>query len=143
MEIPTISIGSNRQLLKETPDLWNTDAVPDHLIIGNLMEDFVAYIIKNLVSNPEEVVISSSTLDEEVLRVEIRVADEDVGKVIGRRGNTINALRTIVRTVATRLGQKAQVELIQTERQMQAAEEKREETPEDAESIATPELALS
>ncbi|MCC5831435.1 MAG: KH domain-containing protein [Chlamydiales bacterium] len=78
------------------------------------MEEFVAYIIKNLVSHPEEVSVSSS-LDQEKVRIEIRVAKEDVGKVIGRRGNTINALRTIVRTVATRLGQKAQVELIQSD----------------------------
>lgn len=76
------------------------------------MEDFVAYIIKNLVSKPEEVYVSSSD-DQEQIGIEIRVAAEDVGKVIGRRGNTINALRTIVRTVATRLGRKAQVELIQ------------------------------
>ncbi|MCH9627428.1 MAG: hypothetical protein S4CHLAM2_10680 [Chlamydiales bacterium] len=78
------------------------------------MEEFVAYIIKNLVSNPEDVLVSSSA-DQEKVRIEIRVAQEDVGKVIGRRGNTINALRTIVRTVATRLGQKAQVELIQND----------------------------
>jgi uncharacterized protein len=78
------------------------------------MEDFVAYIIKNLVSKPEEVIVSSSDdQHHEQICIEIRVAAEDVGKVIGRRGNTINALRTIVRTVATRLGRKAQVELIQ------------------------------
>jgi predicted RNA-binding protein YlqC (UPF0109 family) len=76
------------------------------------MEDFVAYIIKNLVSKPDDVLVSSSD-DQEQICIEIRVAAEDVGKVIGRRGNTINALRTIVRTVATRLGRKAQVELIQ------------------------------
>lgn len=80
--------------------------------IGTYMEDFVAYIIKNLVSKPEDVFVSSSD-DQEQISIEIRVASEDVGKVIGRRGNTINALRIIVRTVATRLGRKAQVELIQ------------------------------
>jgi uncharacterized protein len=76
------------------------------------MEDFVAYIIKNLVSKPDDVLVSSSD-DQEQICIEVRVAAEDVGKVIGRRGNTINALRTIVRTVATRIGRKAQVELIQ------------------------------
>lgn len=76
------------------------------------MEEFVAYIIKNLVSNPESVQVFA-TEDQERIRLEIRVGSEDVGKVIGRRGNTINALRTIVRTVATRLGRKAQVELVQ------------------------------
>ena len=85
------------------------------------MEEFVAYIIKNLVSNPEDVTVSSSP-DQEKVRIEIRVAKDDVGKVIGRRGNTINALRTIVRTVATRLGQKVQVELIQADQPEGAGE---------------------
>jgi len=80
------------------------------------MEDFVAYIIKNLVSNPEDVTVSSS-VDQDRINIEIRVASDDVGKVIGRRGNTINALRTIVRTVATRLGSKVQVELIQPDQE--------------------------
>lgn len=78
------------------------------------MEEFVAYIIKNLVSKPESVVVSTTEGDEYIV-IEIRVAAEDVGKVIGRRGNTINALRTIVRTVATRLGRRVQIELIQPE----------------------------
>ena len=85
------------------------------------MEDFVAYIIKNLVSKPEDVLVSSSD-DQEQICIEIRVAAEDVGKVIGRRGNTINALRTIVRTVATRLGRKAQVELIQPDQETRSAD---------------------
>lgn len=83
------------------------------------MEEFVAYIIKNLVSKPEDVTVCSSS-DQEKTRIEIRVAQEDVGKVIGRRGNTINALRTIVRTVATRLGQRVQVELIQADAEGEA-----------------------
>jgi len=96
------------------------------------MEDFVAYIIKNLVSKPEEVAVSSSD-DQEQICIEIRVAAEDVGKVIGRRGNTINALRTIVRTVATRLGRKAQVELIQPDQTSRVLmqESPEEEAPEE------------
>jgi predicted RNA-binding protein YlqC (UPF0109 family) len=91
------------------------------------MELFVAYIIKNLVSKPEEVVVTLSD-DNDQIYIEIRVATEDVGKVIGRRGNTINALRTIVRTVATRLGRKAQLELIQTDSAHQKEEEEMTET---------------
>lgn len=78
------------------------------------MEEFVAYLVKNLVSSPNQVQVTSKD-DNGVLRVEIRVAQEDVGKVIGRRGNTINALRTISRTVATRLGRHVHLELIQPE----------------------------
>ena len=105
------------------------------------MEEFVAYIIKNLVSHPDEVSITSSP-DEEKVRIEIRVAQEDVGKVIGRRGNTINALRTIVRTVATRLGQKVQVELIQADEpdaEPVAVEEAEPVAVEEAEPVAVEE----
>jgi predicted RNA-binding protein YlqC (UPF0109 family) len=82
------------------------------------MEEFVAYIIKNLVSRPDAVQVTAKE-GAEMLKLEIRVAPEDVGKMIGRKGNTINALRTIVRTVATRLGRQVQVELMQPERQAQ------------------------
>lgn len=96
------------------------------------MEDFVAYIIKNLVSKPEDVKVSSSDQQEQIC-IEIRVAAEDVGKVIGRRGNTINALRTIVRTVATRLGRKAQVELVQPDQTRSIVAESHPGEPEEIE----------
>lgn len=92
------------------------------------MEEFVAYIIKNLVSFPADVNVSSYE-DGDRLKIEIHVAQDDVGKIIGRKGNTINALRTIVRTVATRLGRKVQVELIQADKPEQSMIETAE--PED------------
>lgn len=93
------------------------------------MEEFIAYLVKNLVSSPDQVTISCEE-EESGYRLEIRVADDDVGKVIGRKGNTINALRTICRTVAARLGKRAQVELIQEETvQEQAALESSEAMP--------------
>jgi uncharacterized protein len=85
------------------------------------MEEFVAYIIKNLVSDPASVIVNC-TEEEQRLLIEIRVSQEDVGKIIGRRGNTINALRTIVRTVATRLGRKVQIDLIQSENEGESEE---------------------
>ena len=97
------------------------------------MEEFVAYIIKNLVSVPEGVNVSSHQ-DGDRLKIEIRVDQEDVGKIIGRKGNTINALRTIVRTVATRLGQRVQVELIQEEGE---PEEVMSASPEEVENECT------
>lgn len=78
------------------------------------MEEFVAYLVKNLVATPSEVNVTSKE-EEGVMRLEIRVAEGDIGKVIGRKGNTINALRIIVRTVAARLGRHVQVELVQRE----------------------------
>ena len=78
------------------------------------MEEFVAYLVKNLVSSPADVSVTSKE-ENGVLRMEIRVAKDDVGKVIGRRGHTINALRIISRTVSTRLGRQVHLELIQPE----------------------------
>jgi len=95
------------------------------------MEEFVAYIIKNLVSEPGAVQVSSEP-GQDVLTIKIRVAPSDVGKMIGRKGNTINALRTIVRTVATRLSQKVQVELIQPERPAKLMDVEPEEIAEEA-----------
>lgn len=78
------------------------------------MEEFVAYIVKNLVDDPESVKIRS-TEDEtnESIKLEIHVAPEDIGKIIGRRGNTIHALRTILRRVCARLKKKIQIDLVQ------------------------------
>ncbi|EPP34694.1 KH domain protein [Chlamydia ibidis] len=80
------------------------------------MEEFVAYIVKNLVADPEAVEIRSIE-DEanESIKLEIRVAPDDIGKIIGRRGNTIHALRTILRRVCARLKKKIQIDLIQPE----------------------------
>ncbi|WP_348663199.1 KH domain-containing protein [Chlamydia vaughanii] len=80
------------------------------------MEEFVAYIVKNLVAEPEAVEIRSIQ-DEagESIKLEIRVAPDDIGKIIGRRGNTIHALRTILRRVCARLKKKIQIDLIQPE----------------------------
>lgn len=77
------------------------------------MEEFVAYIIKNLVSEPGAVQVKCEERDQ-TFHISVAVASQDVGKVIGRKGVAINALRTIIRTVAARLERKAQLELVQT-----------------------------
>ena len=79
-----------------------------------IMEEFVAYLVKNLVSNPDEVKVSLRE-EEGRIEIDIRVAHEDIGKVIGRGGNTVNALRTITRVIAARLGKRVHLELLQEE----------------------------
>lgn len=76
------------------------------------MEEFVAYVIRNLVDTPEDVKIDIfDGLKNSV--VEIRVHDDDVARLVGRQGKTIKALRQIVVTVAARLGRKVRLEIIQ------------------------------
>lgn len=76
------------------------------------MEEFVAYLIKNMVNNPDAVDIRSLE-GQSGLLIEIRVAPEDVGKVVGRQGNVIRSLRTLAGTIGARLGRRIHLEIIQ------------------------------
>lgn len=76
------------------------------------MEDFVAYVIRNLVDSPDDVQISIFDGERSSV-VEIQVAEGDVAKLVGRQGRTIKALRTIAMTVAARLGRKVRLEIVQ------------------------------
>jgi len=75
------------------------------------MKEFVEYIVKNLVEHPENVDIRCYEKESRVL-VEVRVNPLDMGKVVGKGGGTINALRTIVSQICARLGLKGHLELI-------------------------------
>lgn len=76
------------------------------------MEEFVSYLIKNLVDQPDEVKISVFDGEKSTV-VEIVVDSGDVAKLVGRQGRTIKALRTIAMTVAARFGRKVRLEIIQ------------------------------
>lgn len=72
----------------------------------------VEYVVRGLVSQPAAVRVEA-TERERMLVVEVRVAPDDVGKVIGRRGRVIGALRTVARTAAARAGRRVHVEIVQ------------------------------
>lgn len=76
------------------------------------MEEFVAYLIKNIVNVPEQVDVRAVENPNGLL-IEIRVASEDVGKVVGRKGNIIRSLRTIAMSIGARLGRRVHLEIIQ------------------------------
>ena len=75
------------------------------------MKELLLYMAKNLVDNPEAVSVNEIT-DEEGLVLELRVAPEDMGKVIGRQGRIAKEIRTIIKTVAQRDGVKVAVEIV-------------------------------
>jgi len=76
------------------------------------MEEFVAYLVKNMVSQPEKVDIRRVD-GQGGLLIEIRVAQEDVGKVVGRKGNVIRSLRTLAISIGARLGRRVHLEVVQ------------------------------
>jgi len=76
------------------------------------MEELLKYIVKSLVDEPDEVNIKTVE-GEKTIIMELRVADDDVGKVIGKHGKTINAIRTIVKSALNKDSKKVMVEILQ------------------------------
>ena len=82
----------------------------------------VKTIAVSLVTKPEAVEVTAEKDAEGVLRVLIRVAEEDTGRVIGRRGATINAIRQIVRVSSVKGGDCVEVDVAETGERTPAAE---------------------
>lgn len=74
------------------------------------MKELLLYMAQNLVDHPEAVTVTEISGEETTL--ELRVAPEDMGKVIGRQGRIAKEIRTIVKSVAQRKGQHVNVEII-------------------------------
>jgi len=70
----------------------------------------VEFIARELVDHPEAVEVREVE-DERGLRLELRVAPEDMGKVIGRQGRIARALRTVVKAASLRTGRRVTVEI--------------------------------
>jgi uncharacterized protein len=76
------------------------------------MNEFISYLIKNLVDKPEAVEVLSLENPQGTV-IEVRVSNEDIAKVVGRHGKTIKSLRTIVVSIGARFGKRVHLELIQ------------------------------
>ncbi len=75
------------------------------------MKDLLLYIARNLVDNPDAVTVTESPGSQE-LTLELRVAPEDMGKVIGRQGRIAKEIRTVIRSRAQREGIKVSVDIV-------------------------------
>ncbi|CDB88317.1 MAG: KH domain-containing protein [Firmicutes bacterium] len=74
------------------------------------MKELLLYMAKSLVDNPDKVEVNE--IEGETTTLELRVAPEDMGKLIGRQGRIAREIRTIVKSVAQRTGQKVTVEIV-------------------------------
>ncbi len=75
------------------------------------MKELLLYMAKNLVDDPESVTVTEIE-NEDGKVLELRVAESDMGKVIGRQGRIAKEIRTIIKTVAMRSGEKVTVEIM-------------------------------
>lgn len=74
------------------------------------MKEFLEFIAKHLVDHPDLVVLSSEEKDSKII-FKLKVGEPDVGKVIGRKGRTAQAMRTLLAAVAAKEGKRAILEI--------------------------------
>lgn len=76
------------------------------------MRELLEYLVKALVDEPEKVSIEQFEEDDGTVILELSVADDDYGQVIGRGGRTANALRTVVKAAAVRANKRVLVDIV-------------------------------
>lgn len=76
------------------------------------MKELIKHIAQALVDNPEQVEVSAID-GEQTSVLELRVAKEDLGKVIGKQGRTARAMRTILSAASTKIKKRAVLEIIE------------------------------
>jgi len=76
------------------------------------MKELVEFIVKALVDDPAEVQLNEVAGDKVTL-YELRVSKNDIGKVIGKKGKTALAIRTILNAVSTKQGKRAELEIVE------------------------------
>ncbi len=77
-----------------------------------MLKGLVEYIVKKLVDKPESVVVTE-ICGEQATIIELRVAQDDLGKVIGKEGKTARAIRTLVHAAASKERKRAVLEILE------------------------------
>lgn len=77
------------------------------------MKEFVEFIVKQIVDNPEKVSVKENSPNENTIELVLKVDDSDIGKVIGKQGRNVNAMRTLVAAVGAKGKHRATLEVIE------------------------------
>ncbi len=77
--------------------------------------ELVEFIVRRLVTLPDQVSVTSETGEGDVTLISIRVAAEDVGRVIGKRGGTINSIRLLAKAAAVKENARVDVDIVEEE----------------------------
>lgn len=80
---------------------------------ASIDQQFIEYIVKSLVNNPDKVKIRR-TIDEKGVLLELEVDAEDIGRVIGKRGATAQSLRTLLRALGTKNDARYNLKIVDT-----------------------------
>jgi predicted RNA-binding protein YlqC (UPF0109 family) len=77
------------------------------------VKELVEYIARSLVDNPDQVSVDLNQRGS-TIRIRLKVAQEDMGRIIGRRGRVANAIRTLLRVTAAREGQDVILDIVES-----------------------------
>lgn len=83
-----------------------------HVFMDFCMKALVEYIVKSLVDKPEEVEVNEVE-GSQVAVLELKVAKDDLGKVIGKQGRTARAMRTIINAASIRANKRIVLEILE------------------------------
>lgn len=104
--IPTESFLSNLMILIAVP----TKDFSVRAVAGVRMKELIEYVAKSIVDQPQDVNVSEET-DQGKIIFRLHVAEGDIGKVIGRQGRIIRALRTLLKVASIKEGSPAVLEI--------------------------------
>ena len=96
--------------------------------MATIDQQFVEYIVKTLVNNPEKVAIER-TIDEKGVLLSLTVDPEDVGRVIGKRGVTAQAIRVLLRALGTKQDARYNLKIVNTDTEDGESRAARSEAP--------------
>lgn len=82
------------------------------MLLMSQLREFVEFMAKSIVDSPEEVKVTE-VAGEKTTVIELRVASEDLGKVIGKQGRTAKAIRSILSAVAAKMKKRAVLEILE------------------------------
>lgn len=88
-------------------------------------KDFVEFVVKSIVNHPDEVEITRS-VDEMGVLLELKVHPEDIGVVIGRKGSTAKAIRSLVRIVGLKQSARVNVKILEPEEEAGGGKKKKD-----------------
>ena len=76
------------------------------------MKEFIEFIVKQLVDNPDKVSVDVTTPDEHTMELNLKVDKSDIGKIIGKQGKNINAMRTLLYAVGGKENKRVTLQIL-------------------------------
>jgi len=77
------------------------------------MKEFIEFIVKQMVDKPERVKIEETIPDQKTIEIKVEVDKNDIGKVVGKHGKNVNALRTLLTAVAAKEHHRATLQVLE------------------------------